>query len=292
MGKLAQSTTKYLIEAEFSVEGIVEKPDVIGAIFGQTEGLLGQDMDLRELQRTGRIGRIDVEISNEEGKTKGKIFLPSSLDSSETALIAASLETIERIGPCEAKIKVSSVKDVRSMKREFMLNRAKDILGKLMTEEIPPTSTLTNIIKEEVKTSQIKDYCGLPAGPDIEKSEEIIIVEGRADVLNLLKNGIKNVIAIEGVKIPQAIIDLTKEKIATLFVDGDRGGDLIIKEMLQVSEIDYIAKAPPEKEVEELTKKEIFKALRNKIPAEQYKIETKAKDLKEFIEETHQESSA
>jgi len=249
-------------------------------------------MDLRELQRTGRIGRIDVEISNEEGKTKGKIFLPSSLDSSETALIAASLETIERIGPCEAKIKVISVKDVRSMKREFMLNRAKDILGKLMTEEIPPTSTLTNIIKEEVKTSQIKDYCGLPAGPDIEKSEEIIIVEGRADVLNLLKNGIKNVIAIEGVKIPQAIIDLTKEKIATLFVDGDRGGDLIIKEMLQVSEIDYIAKAPPEKEVEELTKKEIFKALRNKIPAEQYKIETKAKDLKEFIEETHQESSA
>lgn len=293
MGKLAQSTIKYLIEAEFSTEGIVEKPDVIGAIFGQTEGLLGQDLDLRELQRTGRIGRIEVEISNENGKTFGKIFLPSSLDSSETALIAASLETIERIGPCMATVKVISVRDVRAMKREFMLNRAKDILGKLMTEEIPPTSTLTEIIREEVKKSQIKDYFNLPAGPDVESSDEIIIVEGRADVLNLLKNGIKNVIAIEGAKVPQPIIDLMKEKITTLFVDGDRGGDLIIKEILQVGGVDYIARAPEGKEVEELTKKEIFKALREKIPTSQYKLELKTKELKDFIpKKDSQESSA
>ena len=291
MGKLAQSTIKYLIEAEFSTEGIVEKPDVIGAIFGQTEGLLGQDLDLRELQRTGRIGRIEVEISNENGNTKGKIFLPSSLDSSETALIAASLETIERIGPCLASVKVISVKDVRAMKREFMLNRAKDILGKLMSEEIPPTSVLTDAIKESVKTAQIRDYFGLPAGPEVEISDEVIIVEGRADVLNLLKNGIKNVVAIEGAKIPQPIIDLTKEKITTLFVDGDRGGDLIIKEMFQVAEVDYIAVAPTDKEVEELTKKEIFKALRERIPAKQYRIELKTKELKDFIQKS-QESSA
>lgn len=292
MGKLAQSTVKYLIEAEFKADGIVEKPDVIGAIFGQTEGLLGQDLDLRELQRTGRIGRIDVELNNSEGKTFGKIFLPSSLDSSETALIAASLETIERIGPYTASFKVLSVKDVRVMKREMMLNRAKDILGKLITEEIPPTSTLTSMIKESVKTAQIRDYYGLPAGPEVEISDEIIIVEGRADVLNLLKNGIKNVIALEGVKIPEQIIKLTKEKITTLFVDGDRGGDLIIKEMLQVAEVDYIARAPADKEVEELTKKEIFKALRERIPIDQYKIETRVKELKDFIEKNQNNSAS
>jgi DNA primase len=246
---------------------------------------------LRELQKTGRIGRIEVELLNEEGKTRGKIFLPSSLDSSETALIAASLETIERIGPCVASVKVISVKDVRIMKREFMLNRAKDILGKLMTEEIPPTSALTDAIKESVKTSQIKEYFGLPAGPDVETSDELIIVEGRADVINLLKNGIKNVIAINGAKISDKIIELAREKITTLFVDGDRGGDLIIKEMLQVAEVDYIARAPLDKEVEELSKKEIFKALREKTPIEQYKPEIKAKELKEFIQ-TSQESSA
>jgi len=271
MAKLAQSTIKYLIEANFTCEGMVEKPDVIGAIFGQTEGLLGADLDLRELQRTGRIGRIDVEINSDEAKTSGKIIIPSSLDSSETALIAASLETIERIGPCYSEIKVSNVKDVRADKREFMLNRAKDILQNLFIEEIPSTATLSEKIRESVRTTQVQEYDGLVCGPDALTSEEIIILEGRADVLNLLKNGIKNVIAIGGAVIPQSIIDFSKQKTTTLFVDGDRAGELIIKEMMQLADVDYISRAPNGKEVEELSKKEIFKALRERLTAEQYK---------------------
>jgi DNA primase len=170
----------------------VEKPDVIGAIFGQTEGLLGQDLDLRELQRTGRVGRIDVDLHTDNGKTFGKITVPSSLDSSETSLIAASFETIERIGPCNAAVKITSIKDVRMVKREFMVNRAKDLLLKLIEEEIPSTSTLTEKIKETVRTAQIQEIEGLPSGPDVLSSDEIIVVEGRADVLNLLKNGISS----------------------------------------------------------------------------------------------------
>jgi len=286
LAKLAQSTIKYLIEAEFNADGVVEKPDVIGAIFGQTEGLLGQDLDLRELQRTGRIGRIDVDIASSEGKTNGKISIPSSLDSSETSLIAASFETIERIGPCDARVKVNDVKDVRSVKREIVMERAKDILQKLVSEELPTTESITTLIRENVRGEQIEEYDGLPAGPNIEDSDEIVVVEGRADVLNLLKNGITNVIAIEGTVIPQAIINLSKEKLVTIFVDGDRGGDLIIKEILQLAEVDYIIKAPEGKEVEELTKKEIYKSLREKIPVEQFKITPKTKELKEFIEKT------
>jgi len=228
----------------------VEKPDVIGAIFGQTEGLLGQDLDLRELQRTGRIGRIDVDINADNGKTSGKIIIPSSLDSSETSLIAASFETIERIGPCNATVKINSVKDVRMVKREFMVDRAKNILLKLIGEEIPSTSTLTEKIKETVRTAQIQELGGLPSGPDVLSSDEVIVVEGRADVLNLLKNGIKNVVAIGGNIIPQTIVDITKEKLTTIFVDGDRGGDLIVKELIQLADIDFISKAPSGKEVE------------------------------------------
>jgi len=283
MAKLAQSTIKYLIEAEFTADGIVEKPDVIGAIFGQTEGLLGQDLDLRELQRTGRIGRIDVDLSSEEGKTSGKIAIPSSLDSSETSLIAASFETIERIGPCSASVKIANVKDVRMEKRDFMLGRARNILERLIGEEMPTTAAITEKIKETVRTAQVQEFMGLPAGPDTEGADEVIIVEGRADVLTLLKNGVKNVIAIGGTIIPQQIINLTKERISTLFVDGDRGGELIIKEMMQLAEIDYVAKAPEGKEVEELSKKEIFKSLREKVPIEQYKVEPKPKELKEFL---------
>lgn len=271
MAKLAQSTIKYLIEANFTCEGMVEKPDVIGAIFGQTEGLLGADLDLRELQRTGRIGRIDVEINSDEVKASGKIIIPSSLDSSETALIAASLETIERIGPCYSEIKVSNVKDVRAEKREFMLDRAKDILQNLFVEEIPSTATLSEKIRESARTMQVQEYNGLVCGPDALTSSEIIILEGRADVLNLLKNGIKNVVAIGGAIIPQSIIDFSKQKTTTLFVDGDRAGELIIKEMMQLADVDYITRAPNGKEVEELSKKEIFKALRERLTPEQYK---------------------
>jgi DNA primase len=248
---------------------------VIGAVFGQTEGLLGEDLDLRELQRTGRIGRIDVEITSEEGKSTGKIIIPSSLNSSETALIAASLETIERIGPCDSKIKILSIKDVREDKRDFVMKRAKSILKNLFVDEIPSTSALTEEIKETVRTTQLQKFEGLPCGPDVLTSDEIVIVEGRADVVNLLKNGIKNAIAIEGTVVPQPVLRLTKERITTLFVDGDRGGDLIVKELLQIGEVDYIAKAPEGKEVEELSKKEIFKSLRERVSIDQYKTEHK-----------------
>ncbi len=266
-----------MIEADFSADGVVEKPDVIGAIFGQTEGLLGEDLDLRELQRTGRIGRIDVNMKSENGKTNGLIIIPSSLDSSETALIAASLETIERIGPCESKIKIKSIKDVRENKREFVVNRAKSILENLFIDEIPATSELTEKIKENARTTQLQEFGGMACGPDVETSDEIILVEGRADVLNLLKNGIKNAIAVGGVTITEAIKQLTKERVSILFVDGDRGGDIIIKGFLQVGEIDYVAKAPEGKEVEELTKKEIFKALRERVSVEEYLEDTKHK---------------
>src|SRR3972149_1343035 len=257
IAKLAQSTIKYLIEAGFTADGIIEKPDVIGAIFGQTEGLLGQDLDLRELQRTGRIGRIDVELNSEEGKTSGRITIPSSLDSSETALIAASFETIERIGPCNAKVKIANVKDVRMEKREFMMDRARVILERLIGEEIPATAAITEKIKETVRTAQVQEFMGLPSGPDVADADEIVVVEGRADILTLLKNGVRNCVAIGGTIIPQAIINLTKERVATVFVDGDRGGELILKELMQLADIDYIAKAPEDKEVEELSKKEI-----------------------------------
>ncbi len=274
MAKLAQATVKYTIYARFEAEGYVEKPDVIGAIFGQTEGLLGPDLDLRELQRTGRIGRIDVKIENKNGKSHGVIIIPTSLDSTETALVAACCETIERIGPCKAKIKVEKIEDVRSEKRKYIIERAKELLQSLYDYGME-IEELSEQLKESVRTAELTEYQGLPAGPGIENYDSIIIVEGRADVINLLRHGVKNVIAIEGTSIPQAIIELSKKKVTTVFLDGDRGGDLILKELLSVADIDYIVRAPPGKEVEELSKKEIFKCLRNKIPVDQYKQEQK-----------------
>jgi DNA primase len=282
MAKLAQAAVKYTIYATFEADGYVEKPDVIGAIFGQTEGLLGPDLDLRELQRTGRIGRIEVKIENKDGKSRGVITIPTSLDSCETALIAAACETIERIGPCHARIRVEKIEDVRAEKRRYIVERAKELL-RMIYDYAPEIEEISEELKEAVRTSEITEYKGLPAGPNIESADSIIIVEGRADVINLLRHGIKNVIAIEGTSIPEAIIELSKRKETTVFLDGDRGGDLILKELLEVADIDYIARAPKGKEVEELTKKEIYKCLRARVPVDQYKHEKEREGGNQFI---------
>lgn len=281
MGKLAQSTSKYTIFAKFDADGTVEKPDVIGAVFGQTEGLLGQDLDLRELQRTGRIGRIDVEMTSRSGKVSGMITIPSSLDGSETALIAACCETIERVGPCNATVAIEKIEDVRASKRKYVIDRAKELLEGILDIGME-AQEISEQIKESVRSGEITSYEGLPAGPNIANSDSIIIVEGRADVVNLLRSGIKNAIAIEGTSVPEAVAKLTKEKMATVFFDGDRGGDLNLKELLAVGDVDFVCRAPRGKEVEELTKKEIFKALREQIPIDQYKQEYLGQPAGEF----------
>ena len=263
-------TVKYVIKANFEVEGIVERPDVIGAVFGQTEGLFGSELDLRELHKTGRVGRIEIELKSEKDRTKGKIIIPTSLDRVSTAIIAASIESIERIGPCKARVWLEKIEDVREAKRKAIIERAKEILHQWNLEKQPETEEIFREVSEILRVSRVQKYGpeNLTAGPDIDSAKEIIIVEGRADVINLLKVGIQNVIALEGVKIPETIIKLTKEKEATAFLDGDRGGDLILKELLQVANIKYVARAPKGKEVEDLNAREIEEALKNKVPVE------------------------
>ena len=275
MAKISLVSAKYVIHATITIDGIVEKPDVIGAIFGQTEGLLGSELELRELQRSGRIGRIEVNVETRTGKTRGTIIIPSSLDKAETSIIGAALEIIQRIGPCNARIKVDKIEDVRVSKRTFVINRAKELLKDLMEGVLPDSQELADEVAYSVRVMEVQEYGKdrLPAGPSIDDQDEIIVVEGRADVLNLLKHGIKNVIAMNGTSVPDTIVELCKRKVVTAFVDGDRGGDLIVKELTEVTDLDYVTKAPDGKEVEEITKKEIHKALRSRVSAEQAKLE-------------------
>jgi len=266
------SSAKYLIKAEIKVDGAVEKSDVIGAIFGQTEGLIGDNLDLRDLQKSARIGRIEVDMHQKNGKSEGTLSLTSALEKVETAIIAAGIESVDRIGPCKAEITIDKVEDVRISKRKQVVDRAKEILTGMVKEGREEIEDIAEIIRQSVQVEEIEYYGKehLPAGPNVGKSDSIIVVEGRNDVINLLKHGIKNAISVEGTSIPKTVVDLCTEKIATAFVDGDRGGDLILKELLQVADIDFVARAPKTREVEELPYKLIMKALKNKIPAEQY----------------------
>ena len=294
MAKISPVSIKYSIKAKFLADGVVEKPDVIGAIFGQTEGLLGEDLELRELQKKGKIGRINVTLNAAEGKTTGEIEIPTSLDKAETTIIAATLETIERIGPSDAQVRVDKIEDVRGSKREYVVARAKRLLEEIRYSQ-PDSRELESEIVDSLRESKIQEYGEerLPAGPAID-SEELIVVEGRADVLNLLRYGIKNVISMNGTSLPETIKQLSKEKITTLFIDGDRGGLLIAKDAVANAKIDFIAQAPIGREVEELSSKEVITSLRNKKSATDFLgfsgAEHRRKQV-EQVEETEKEIS-
>ncbi len=272
MGKTYIDAVKYLIKANLEVDGIVEKPDIVGAVFGQPVGLLGAELYLRELHKHGRIGRIEVDTHVRSGKCFGTLLVPSSLDMAETSILAAALEVVDRVGPCDAKIQVTKIEDTRNLKRKVVLDRARNLLRTMLMEEIPESKELTELVREEAKVSEIGFYGDdkLPAGPDVEKASEVIFVEGRADVANLLRNNIKNVIAIGGANVGKTIAQVGREKEVTVFLDGDRGGDIILKELMHATDIDFVARAPAGKEVEELARKEIIMCLRRRVPAEQY----------------------
>ena len=263
-----QDTAKYLVHADITTDGVVERSDVVGAVFGQTEGLLGDELDLRELQDSSKVGRIDVEIDSENGQSFGRITIATSLDQVETAILGAALETIDRVGPCRSTIEVRRIEDVRAAKRREVVERAKALLTEAFDESMRSSRDLVEEVREAVRVGDITEYEGLPAGPNVVDSDAIVVVEGRADVLTLLRYGIKNAVAVEGTDVPAAVADLTSERTVTAFLDGDRGGELILKELSQVGTVDYVAFAPEGRCVEDLARREVMAALREKVPYE------------------------
>lgn len=180
--------------------------------------------------------------------------------------MAATVETVSRVGPCEAEITLIEIRDVRETKRKKIIERAAQLL-KQWDQKSLEQSEIEEKMDKDIKLGEIISWGPdkLPAGPDVEKNPDLIIVEGRADVLNLLRIGIKNTIAVQGTQVPKSVISLgKKKKTVTCFLDGDRGGTIILNELLQLLKIDFVARAPDGHEVEELTRKQMIKALQNK----------------------------
>ena len=261
-----EDTEKYLIHAAITADGVVERSDVVGAIFGQTEGLLGDDLDLRDLQQSSKVGRIDVEIDSQNGQSFGTVTIASTLDRVKTAILAASLETITRVGPCRATVEVTDIEDVREAKRREVVERAKELLSESFDESVMSSTEILDEVKESVRIEDISEFEGLPAGPRVDESDAVVVVEGRADVLTLLRYGIKNAVGVEGTNVPDAVANLTQERTTTAFLDGDRGGRLILRELTQVGDVDHVAFAPEGRSVEDLDRHEVFAALRGKDP--------------------------
>ena len=263
-----QDSAKYLIHADIVANGVVERSDVVGAVFGQTEGLLGDELDLRALQESSKVGRIDVAIESEGGRSYGEVTIASGLDKVETAILAAALETIDRVGPCRADFEVTRLEDVRAAKRREVVDRAKELLTEAFQGSMMSSQELVDEVRQSVRIEDITEYEGYPAGPNVGASDAVIVVEGRADVVTLLQYGIKNAIAVEGTNVPAEVAELTRDRTVTAFLDGDRGGDLILKELVQVGDVDFVAFAPEGRSVEDLPRRDVMAALRDKVPYE------------------------
>ena len=264
---------KYLIRASFEVDGRVEKHDIIGAVFGQTEGLLGSEFNLEELQNKDKIGRVHIDLKYQGTKTVGEMQIPSNLDRVETVILAAMIETVDKVGPYSARITVESIEDLRAEKLKWIVQRARELLQSVKEQEPDIKEIVRQVSQKAEAQPRVIEYGEdrLPAGPEVEKSDTIIIVEGRADVINLGRYGYANTIAIGGAKerVPKTILDVAKGKKVILFVDGDRGGEMIMRTVLSQMHVDYVARAPKGMEVEQLTGKEIARALAQMVPAEE-----------------------
>jgi DNA primase len=270
MGELM---AKYLIKASITVNGIVEKHDIIGAIFGQTEGLFGDEFDLQTLQDKGRVGRIQVTVKIQGGKTLGEVLIPCNLDRVETALLAAMVESVDRVGPYDAEVKIVDISDLRLEKIKKITQRAVELLKAWSKEKTPDLKEVVKRIEDLMRVPEPISYGpeSLPAGPGIDESDTVIVVEGRADVINLLRYGYRNVIALGGAKkVPNTIKELSSKKKIILLVDGDHGGDLVLKEVLRTLRVDYVARAPPNREIEDLTGKELEEVLSKVQPVFEY----------------------
>ena len=261
------SEGKYVIHATIRVDGTVARKDVVGAIFGQTEGLLGEGLQLRKLQRTGRIGHVDVNLNNHKGRVQGVIEVSSSIDQVSTAVIGAALETIDRIGPCKAVIKVKQIENIRSAKRDHVIDRAKQLLLDIVNSASGESKNILDEVKAVLTLDTEVEFEEMTAGPNVKNSDSIIIVEGRNDVRNLLKFGIKNAIATMGSGIkPELAALASKKKTVTAFLDGDRGGKLLLMEISGTlgKSLTHVAFAPQSREVEHLEGKVVTKCLGQK----------------------------
>jgi DNA primase len=258
-----------LVKIEFQVDGPVDKPDVVGAIFGQTEGLFGPELDLNELQRGWRIGRIEISLRRSDSRVIGEVHIPANTDIAEAALIAAALETIDKVGPYQAKFRLKEIEDVRAARRKQVVERAKEIVKEWSSKAISEGEDALREVYEALKPTRLVYYGPeqLPAGPGVYNSDTVIVVEGRADVINMLRAGIENVVAIGGARgVPESIIQLGKTKKLIAFLDGDRGGDMILRDLQSKVELVKVYRAPQGREVEELTPEEIRRMLREEAP--------------------------
>ena len=161
-------------------------------------------------------------------------------------------------------LRLDAIDDVRAAKKDDIVKRAKEIKQKWATKTVSEGESMLNDVHQG-DSRKLTTYgpSKLTCSSGLSDSNWVILVEGRADVINLLRAGYDNALAIEGAKIDESIKELCNSKDTVVaFLDGDRAGGFILKELKSVVPVDYELRADNDVEVEELTPQRIDEILR------------------------------
>ncbi len=259
-----------IVNIEIKVYGRVTQSDIVGAVFGQTEDVLGKELELRNLQKTNQIGRIEVRIEFDGTNTIGIITIPSYMDRTMTVIIAASLETINKIGPCRAEARVKDIENIKSIKIRQIINHAKKVLEKFMSISVSSQELIDEVVNE-VRMSRVEKYgregMEVLCGPDIADSDQLIFVESLADLRNLLKAGINNVVAFEDCSKTETLREIAEKHEVIIFIN--KGKDYLVRKICEFADADSFTRPDVDKRISELESKELFKAIRNTVSCNQ-----------------------
>ena len=282
-----------MLRYDLKIFGRAEKHDVLGALYGYTKEISNDNpdmpVDLSLLQNEEKIDRIAVNLNKEEGDEhlKGSIQIPihSNMDEENLSYLAAALELLDQVGPTKAEINISSIDDVReerksniearaaSIKKRFNMGAKRSSNETMTTEEEKNKNSKSGRkergrkqpMKAVIKLSPDSSKESIFGGNRFKASSEVYIVEGRADIRNLSKFNLSNTIAVNGTNVSSILKYLERKDRLIIFLDGDRGGDLLCLELIERvgHKIVGVIRAPERKEVENLSEDEVKQCLEN-----------------------------
>lgn len=274
-GKIIEKKVKFVNNCNFKIifdftvkGGEVKNHDLIGVLFKKSRENY-ENLSLDRLMLIQKLGHIKVNLDKykkDKNYQKGNVSIPVNLDKIDASLLAASISLINKIGPYNVSFNVKTIEDNTVATKLKIFKLAKEIhINKFDTYDHDVIGDLRKeLIRNSSKSELVQIVPGSWIGRDFKKSEEIYLVEGRADIIRLSSMGIRNTISCNGVNISKEFITSIKNKNKTLLLDGDRGGSMILKKLADMTKVEYVVFIPVNTSVETVNKKDLITAINNK----------------------------
>jgi DNA primase len=245
---------------KFQIAGIVNRNDILGTLYKKTN-TLGSEYGLSSLNQRKKLGLISINLFNDtkSNETTGQIKVPMKADEKTACLICAIIQTIDKVGSYKAIFRFRDFQQESTNLVVKIVKRAKNIYQTKLLKYKQGISEIIQSLFSNLMKIQIKEiHPGIWIGPKYIESQEIYLLEGRADIVNLSKSGIYNTISVNGLDTPKQIQNYILNKTLTCMFDKDRGGETILYNLSSKYKIDFYIDLPDNSKVQELAKSQVL----------------------------------